>query len=252
MPSKISKKSTRRFRKRSTRVPRRRHVFNTADRAAVTSYATQTPPGSGSDFSVNQMYSKTDFQLADHERAVSVGRAYQLYRMTGVKLTVKPNIDTFTAGGGYQKMNLYYMINKNGSIPANVTLEALKRAGAKPIALDEKPITIRWKPAVRTVVSDAVDPIVTSPSQFKISPWLSTNERIDSTGTWSPSRVDHGGILFYVEQQGSAASYKVDLEVNFEFKKPLWGDNVSATLAATFGNCKLDDSPDGIAETPDT
>lgn len=40
------------------------------------------------------------------------------------------------------------MIDKAGAIPTNITLEGLKKMGAKPRALDEKPIVIGWKPSV--------------------------------------------------------------------------------------------------------
>ena len=62
-------------------------------------------------------------------------------------------------------------------------------------------------------------------SQYTVSPWLSTNNN-KGVVPWAASEVDHLGISWYVEQPFSTAvtTYQVDLEVQFEFKRPLWID----------------------------
>lgn len=192
----------------------------------------------------NTLYFFNAIQLSDFTRAVTVASAYQKYRMSGVTLTIKPNQDSYTtvAAGAPQKPNLYYMIDKSGSIPTAVTLEALKQMGAKPFALDEHPFPITWKPAVLTADQNSAGTV--SASQYKVSPWLSTNAN-PTGGAWTPSAIDHQGIKIYIEQTGATTAYNLEIEVQFEFCKPLL-PALGAIAGTPLQYATLDASPDGV------
>lgn len=167
------------------------------------------------------IYFKKNFQLADFPRARAIASAYQHYRIKKITLRFKSQIDTFIGGGGYTVPQLYYMIDKSGSIPNLVSVAALESMGAKPHRLDDKVVTVSWAPSVltETAVSVGVD----SQTQYRVSPWLSTNANTLSTAAWAPSLVDHLGIVFTAVCPGALnqIAYSCDAMVEFEFKKPL-------------------------------
>lgn len=172
---------------------------------------------------MNQMYVKRDFNLASIPRGAGVATAYQHYRIKKVTLIVRPQVDTFVGGGalgGYTAPHFYYMIDKSGSLPANVSIAALKSMGAKPIRLDEREIKIEFRPSVLMNTVDAGTPGVFS--SYKISPWLSTNANVLNPGVFNVSSVDHLGLFWYAETTGaSTLNYTVEATLDIEFKKPL-------------------------------
>lgn len=191
----------------------------------------------------NQMYSFDGFQLADFDRAVAIARNYQRFKMTGIKVTWKPVFDTYSPATANQKPNLYYMIDKNGSIPDTVTLEGLKQAGARPRALDEKPISVFFKPAV--LGESRINAGIPQASTYVVSPWLSTAQNPTSPGAWNPSEVSHQGIKWYIEQAGAVQKVYVEIEIQFKFVKPLF-PTLAAQPAVGLQYAVLDNSPDGI------
>lgn len=168
----------------------------------------------------NVVFQLMNIQLQDFARAAQIANCYQFYRMTRVTLRVKPQYDTFATGGG-SKMSLYYMIDKSGALPTNVTLAAMQQLGAKSIQLDEKNVEITWTPSVLNSAMYAGGGVgAASSSQYVISPWLSCNGLTVSPGPGAPSAIDHLGIYFVVEQVTANCQYSVDIECSFEFKKP--------------------------------
>jgi len=236
------------YKKKAPRRMRRRRMNKTNNVSEVASLScartmTIVPPNPGATVT-NQMYAYSDFKLADFPRAVQVAGAYQHYRIKGIKLTLKPTFDTF--GPGLQKQYVYYMIDKADAIPTTVTVEGLKQMGARPKSLDEKAISIMWKPSV---VMDAEVGIAGTPSAYKVSPWLSTNANSGGPGFWTASRVSHKGLKWYVEAPGVAPEGQtvyVEVELQFEFKKPLVQISPSATEARGGQYPDLDNSPDGV------
>jgi len=202
------------------------------------------PPAPG--FNTNTLYSLMNTQLIDYQRAVQVAAAYQHYRIKKITLTFKPTLDTFTNGGS-SKPNLYYMIDKSGAIPTNASLEALKQMGAKPIQLDEKNLTISWRPSVLESVMYAAGGVgAASSSKYKVSPWLTTTADNVSPGVFVPSGVDHLGCYWYVDQLAPVGyQYTIECEVQFQFKKPLI--NLTSSVAAIPAEvATLNDSNDGV------
>lgn len=188
-----------------------RKVRSVADYASLSeTLGTQT-------LTTNAMYQKNDYTLAGSPRAAAVATAYQHYRLKKITVILRANADTFAAGGAVGVPHLYYMLNKSGSIPTNPSLGALKSMGAKPIRLDDKTIKISWRPSVLTETFGQA----LSQSQYKISPWLSTNANAANPGLFVPSGIDHFGIFLYAETSAGNVSYTVEHTLEYQFKKPL-------------------------------
>jgi len=189
----------------------------------------------------NQMYNLRNIALSQFARAVQVARAYQHYRIKKVLMEFKPAYDTFTpigglpAGQNLQVPYLIYMIDKSGSIPTNVDSPALGQMGAKPIRFDEKTVRVSWRPSVLTQTYGQAN----AQSQYKISPWLSTNANALNPGVFIPSEIDHLGIFWKVDRAGvlpvgyDEYTYEVRITVEFQFKKPLVGPSANAPESTT-------------------
>lgn len=243
--------------RKQVRRPRRKiaRTRNVSDYASLSVTRSMSSGSQSGLFSANTLYNLMTTSLTDFTRAVQVAQGYQHYRIKYVSLKFQPLFDSyvFTAGQTQGKPNLYYMIDKAGSVPTNVTLETLKQMGARPRALDEKPITIGWRPSV--LQNDLVVGGASQSGQYKISPWLTTSRNTIAPGVWVANNIQHLGLYFIVDSTTFAATpleYKVDVEVQFEFKKPLWTGLSSSTSAVPAVLATLDDSPDGIVGGSDT
>lgn len=175
-----------------------------------------------SNLATNTMYSRLNTSLDQFARAVTVAQAYQFYKITGITLKLLPRLDTY-AGGGSAVPYVFYMYDKSGSLPSTITLGNLVQMGAKPIRFDDKSVTIKWRPTVVTDVATAPGggPANSTPSQYRVSPWLNTNANFITPGIWTPSTVDHLGVYWIVETSGTNSLYDAVLTVDFAFKKPL-------------------------------
>jgi len=221
------------------------------DMASLSVTSSLVPPQGNPNFLTNLMYSLMNVQLADYPRAVQVSKAYQHYRISKVTLTLKPTVDTFQQGGP-SKNYLYYMIDKSGSIPSNPTLELLKQMGAKAHVFDEKQKPISWRPSVLSDTAINAGAVASSPNKYMISPWLSTNANVVSPGLFQPSVVDHLGVYWYIDQAFAGGyGYTAEVEVQFQFKKPVWESITGSPQALPAKVATPDNSADGIAETLD-
>lgn len=178
---------------------------------AMCSVKTTIQPQGGGNYAGNIMYNQNNVQLAQFDRAVAISRAYQLYRISKVKLTFLFPYDTFVAAPGQSsRPNFYYMIDKSGTFPLVTTLNMLKQAGARPKTVDNGPVSIQWRPSVLTEEETVGGPVA---AQYKLSPWLATDA----------NAIQHRGVYWYLEQLfAGGTQYEVEMEVQFEFKKPLW------------------------------
>jgi len=218
---KAMKKGARRGGKKAA--GQRRDIRNVSEYASLSEYLALTPSSPGG-FQTNTMYSLMNTSLSLFTRALNPARAYQHYRIKYIQLKIKPHFDTYLVNPANPvgKPHLYYMIDKSGSIPTNITLAGLKQMGAKPRALDEKPLPIGWRPSVleQTLTVGGAAPQAQG-ARYVISPWLNTNANSVDIAAWNPSTVDHLGVYWYVEQPvGTAQPYDVEVEVQLEFKKP--------------------------------
>lgn len=231
--------------KKIRRIRSKRRSNNVPEYASCSVKRTITATA-GQPFVVNTMYEAHNIQLADYVRAATIGAGYQFFRIKKVAITYKIGYDTYQAGAGAAtRPNFYYMIDKGQTIPLTVSLESLKLMGARPHVVDNKPLTVSWKPAVLTEDATTVGP--SGPSQYKISPWLNTNQA--NLGAFVPSQIAHNGIYWYCQMDatgGVGYNYSAEMEVQFEFKKPLWTLNPSSVNATGIAYAQYNSSPDGI------
>lgn len=219
---------------------KKRSKSNISDYASASVKTTLTPPGGGN-FASNLMYNQINVQLAQFDRAVTIAKAYQFYKIKSVKLTYLFPYDTFAAvPGATSRPNFYYMFDKSGSIAPAATLAQLKQMGARPKAVDNRPVTITWQPSVLTEEETLAGAVA---AQYKLSPWLSTNAQT----------IQHRGVYWFIEQLfAGGTQYEVEMEVQFQFMKPLWTGSEGATPAIGAVPAILDNSPDGIVGGPDS
>lgn len=235
--------------KGSKKPKKRSSKTNVADWASLSCKRSMQAPATGQ-FNLNTMYNLLNTQLTDFPRAVQVAGAFQHYRIKNITLTFKPSYDTYqvlAAGTSSSKPRLYYMIDKSGAIPTNVSLEGLKAMGAKPKDFDENNRIISWSPSVLESVMYAVGVNNATPSKYRVSPWLATNAVPGSPGIFVASGIDHLGLYWYVDQlqNPQGAQYSIEVEVQFEFKKPLT-NMLSATESVRAEVATINDSPDGV------
>jgi len=255
----VLRRKTSKPRRRMNRRPRvaRRRLGRVSRNSGVAEYASLSErmditPAGGGNFVTNQMYNVINTNLGQFARATAVAANYQFYKIKQIKVTLKYSYDTFQgAVGNSSRPNLYYMIDKSGSVPINPTLAALKAMGARPNAMDNRQFTITWKPSVLNEVLNAGGAALGA--QYKISPWLSTNNTTLTPGVWNPSLVPHIGLYWYAEQLfAGGVQFNAEFEVQFQFKKPLIKLLPSAAPAIGIAPAVKDDSSDGIVGGPDT
>lgn len=219
-------------RRKMTRKPRRRVAVR---RRRVYRKKTNVPDIAScsvvvplADINTNTTYNYETFRLSDSARAVAIARGYQQYRIANVRLTWKPLYDTYAPGGvgGITKPVIYHMIDRSRSIADTFTLANLKEMGCRPRALDEKPVSVNWKPGVMLTADDPT----AVPQAVRYAPWLTTNANATVPGaSWSPSDVNHQGIKFVIESADGATNTPIEVQVEYQiqFKKPNWSNSSS-------------------------
>ena len=181
--------------------------------------------------------------LADavFDRSQTVASAFQQYRVKYIKLTFRPNADTFPAVAGNSIPQLYFMMDKSNSIPTNADSNTFFSMGARPRRMDDKNLTYYWHPTA--LVSNLIAPGVVSAAQLKTRPWLSTNANAQNPAAgWAPDQTDHLGCAFYVTKINPADNlqYDVDVEVVFQFRKPVWKGGSAETVTQQIVDGKLE------------
>lgn len=175
--------------------------------------------GGTTNLPTNVPLEKQNTQLIDFPRAASIAKNFQFYRITRITLRFKPQYDTFAVGAS--KLRLYYLIDKGLASPILASAGQFRDMGCVPIDLDERSIDVTFKPGVlRNVMYTPVGAGAASSSEYTISPWLSTNSAPQGS-PWVASGTDHCGIQWIVDQSTNNATYEVEVQAEFEFKKPL-------------------------------
>lgn len=248
--TKRSKRGTKRSVKRTRRSRRNRKSSNVSEWASLSCKRSLEDPAGQPGFNSNVLYNLMNVQLGDFERATSVASQYQHYRIKKVSVTFKPTFDSYIgAAGAVSKPNLYYMIDKAGAISTTVTLEGLKGMGARPKQLDEKNMTVSWSPSVLESAMYTPGVNNATPSKYAISPWLTTTGVPVQPGAFVPSGIDHLGLYWYVDQLSNpiGAQYTIEVECQFQFKKPLDSFAQSSTVEARPARVATrNNSPDGV------
>lgn len=187
---------------------------------------------------VNAVFRLDDINLSQFDRLSHIARGYQYFRIKKVEYKIKPYADTFFAnasGNTGSVPYLYWLIMKSDTLNSVINgFDGLRDAGAKARRVDDKTITIGWKPSVAQGVAISEPNITTSFASYRTSPWLSTNKNVMLPGgvtTWAPSEVPHLGLLYGVEQNFTNPTdvliYGVEVTIHCEFKKPLPFSNAS-------------------------
>lgn len=196
-------------------------------------------------FEANNIYNVRDIAIDQYRRASAVAEAYSQYVITGCTIKFIPLVDTFPAGSP-SIPKLYYMIDKSGTIPANITFDQMKNMGAKPIRMDDKEITVKWRPYTLGTQAATQAGGTVSGGAFPAS-WLSTNNNSGvAVAPFVVSSIDHFGIFFGVEQDVPGAQgvgYRVDLTIDVKYRKPLAinpsGVSAPTSLAALYDTTQL-------------
>jgi hypothetical protein len=169
-------------------------------------------------------YFDTTLASATFDRAQAIAENFQEYRIKYVKLIFRPAADTFAPGTG-PIPQLYFQMNKYATLPNGASQQALLDMGCRPIRFDDKNITRAYKPVVLLGADQTSQLIPTLASAVKVTPWLTTNAFAQTPGNaFSPSAVQHWGCVWYVTRPnptGPASNYNVDVEVVFQFRRPL-------------------------------
>lgn len=180
----------------------------------------------GAQDTANVIYGIYSVSLAAFKRASQVAANYQFYRIAKIEMKFRPYKDTFVSGSGVAGSlpYLYYIIDKNESVPLNnLDFDQLREMGAKAVRFDDRTLTISWVPRVSMSVND--DGGQTPWQLSKDAPWLNTNGNSgDALAPWTASSVDHKGLVYGVQQVIASTPeylYETDLICHFEFKDPL-------------------------------
>lgn len=175
----------------------------------------------------NTAYQDLEQQLATYARAKALAAQFQFFRMKYIKYRFISRYTTFQAttneATAFPLPYLYYMVDKAGALPTNTGIAALKEMGAKPHKFIGT-ITTAYKPGV-SIAASAQDNVAILATSYKVSPWLMTN-RSPQQPVWQANVTDHRGLYWYLETIGGLPgdgtySYDCEVEVVFEFKKPL-------------------------------
>lgn len=198
---------------------------------------------------MNTVYADYGCSLFQHERARAVAQGYQEFRIKLVEYRFKPLSDTYNPTENTQIPYLFYLVDKARSNNNLLTIDGFANAGAKAIRFDDKTIVVKYKPAVLLDSWDSQS-LASIPRQFKVSPWLTTNDNNTNPGVFLPSSVDHLGIRWVVQSTpGSTYTYQCERVVHIEFRKPMWielpgeGQVLNVVLVDTLVDSKLNPKP---------
>lgn len=190
-------------------------VTNTA--AVRENYTVSIPDG-------NLTYFSTALSQSPFNRAQAVAENFQEYRIKYVKLIFRPSADTFPIAAGNTIPQLYFQMNKYQAIPTGATLQSLLDMGCRPIRFDDKNVVKAYKPVVLMGADQSAAVPATPASGAKVTPWLSTNGFAGNPNAWIASDTEHCGCIRVVTKPNPATptiNYEVDVEVVFQFRRPL-------------------------------
>jgi len=163
-------------------------------------------------------------------RAATVAQAFGLYRIADVQFKLTPRFDTYSSGlnpGGdapVEVPKVYWKINRYGDSPLGFTESDMLSLACKPIRLDDKTVTIQYKPNIllANVGAQAVAQNGGS-GQVKMTPWLSTDDEADNNA-FALSTTKHYGHIMFIEcaagGDGTPIVCEMTARVVYEFKNP--------------------------------
>lgn len=167
-------------------------------------------------------------------RASIVAPAYGLYRIAQVEYKVTPRFDTYNANLGQggvpigdqpvEVPKLYWKMNRYGDAPVGFTSLDMLSLGSKPMRLDDKTLTIKYRPNILLANAGQAAAAQSGGSgQIKMTPWLSTDDEANNNA-FALSTTQHYGHLMYIEcaaaGDGVAPICEIQCRVIYEFKNP--------------------------------
>lgn len=163
-------------------------------------------------------------------RSAVVAPAYGLYRVAQIEYKIKPKFDTYIAGQvpvGDQPVEvpvMYWKMNRYGDAPVGFNAGNLQSLGAKPVRLDDKTLTIKYRPNI--LLSNAGPAAVAQAGgsgNIKMTPWLSTDTEADDNN-FALSTTAHYGHMMFIEcaaaGDGTPLICEIVARVVYEFKNP--------------------------------
>jgi len=176
--------------------------------------------------SSNTPYSDVEQNLGFYKRASAIAANYQFFRIKHIKYKFIARYNTFqatTAEANAFPIPLFYnRIDKGGALPNTTSIGQLKAMGCRPIRFT-KDIMVSFAPGV-SLVTDNNNNTAALPTKPLISPWLLTSRTVELPA-WAPNDTDHKGLYWYMETPAlpgdGTYEYDCEVEVMFEFKKPL-------------------------------
>jgi len=194
------------------------------------------------------VYTFRDLALDKLTTCQDLAQFFQMYRITGVQMRIKPNVDSYVAGSGQAKPYMYWQIDRSASLPNALNAVYFEDLGCKPINLDEKPVMRSYRPSVLLGNPNGVNP--SQVGGYKLSPWLPTNEAAlgEDPTVFAVSTVEHHGCLFYISKTAvnDGQTYDIDVTVTVQFWKPLVvpapGSAPATKVTYTKGNVQRDSS----------
>lgn len=176
-------------------------------------------------------------------RASIVAPAYGLYRIAQIEYKITPKYDTFNANLGQggvpigdqavEVPKLYWKMNRYGDSPVGFTEADMLQLGSKPLRLDDKTLTIKYKPNILLANAGAAATAQDGGSgQVKVTPWLSTDTEAGDNQFTLSTTVHYGHLMFIAcEAAGDGVSPICDIKarVIYEFKNPRILESAAAT-----------------------
>jgi len=177
-------------------------------------------------------------------RAATVAQAFGLYRIADVQYKLTPRFDTYASGlapgadAPVEVPKVYWKINRYGDSPIGFSEADMLSLGCKPIRLDDKTVTIQYKPNILLASAGAHAAAQDGGGgQIKMTPWLSTDNEPDNNG-FALNTTTHYGHMMFIEcaagGDGTPIVCEMTARVVYEFKNPrvLEDDAVTARRAA--------------------
>lgn len=169
-------------------------------------------------------------QPGQKSRAALTAEAYGLYRIAQVEYKITPKFDTYIpaaapAGDAPTEVpKLFWKINRFGDDIIGFNMQNMQSLGCKPVRLDDKTLTIKYKPNILlSNTGTAAQGLAGGSGNIKMTPWLNTNNDPDAL-TWAPSTTEHLGHLMYIEAgttgDGVGPVCEITCRVVYEFKNP--------------------------------
>lgn len=163
-------------------------------------------------------------------RAAQVAEAFGLYRIAQLEYKITPKFDTYSpaiaATGNLptEVPKLFWKINRFGDDTVGFNMANMQTLGCKPIRLDDKTLTIKYRPNILLAGAGQADAALFGGSgNIKMTPWLNTGKDSDEL-VFALSTQEHVGHQMYIEAAtagtGVGPVCEISLRVVYEFKNP--------------------------------